>query len=36
MVVWSPPFGSFSATTLASSTTFYKVTCYSHFEYEDA
>jgi len=36
MVVWSPPFGSFSATTLASSTTFYKVTCHSHFEYEDA
>lgn len=36
MVIWSPPFGSFSATTLASSTTFYKVTCSSYFEYEDA
>jgi len=34
--VWSPPFGSFSAQTLATSTTFYKISCTCHAEYEDA
>jgi hypothetical protein len=34
--VWSPPFGSMSAQTLASSTSFYKISCTCHVEYEDA
>jgi len=34
--VWSPPFGNVAAQTLASSTSFYKISCTCHVEYEDA